>query len=126
LQVERLTPRARFKDHSRETFEAALDTYTEVAAAEFAPHNKLCDREPPRLEGDGVRVLPEQRQAYAALAASGLLAACHDTELGGMQLPYVVERAGMAFLNAANIATSAYAFLTMANANLVLAHGTPD
>ncbi len=126
LQVEQLTLRARFEDHSRETFDAALDTYAEVAAREFAPHNKLCDREPPQLEGDGVRVLPEQRQAYKALAAAGLLGACHDAALGGMQLPYVVERSGMAFLNAANIGTSAYAFLTMANANLVLAHGTRD
>ena len=126
LQVEHLTSRARFADHSRETFDAALDTYAEIAATEFAPHNKLCDREPPRLEGGEVRVLPEQGRAYRALAAAGLLAACHDATLGGMQLPYVVERAGIAFLNAANIGTSAYAFLTMANANLVLAHGTPD
>ena len=126
LQVEQLSRRERFAEHSRETFDAALDTYAEIAATEFLPHNKRCDREPPRLEGEQVRVLPEQRRAYEALAAAGLLAACHDAALGGMQLPYVVERAGVAYLNAASIGTSAYAFLTMANANLLLAHGSPE
>lgn len=126
LQVEQLTLRDRFKDHSRETFDAALDTYAEIAVGEFAPHNKLCDREPPRLEGGRVRVLPEQRRAYKALAAAGLLAASHEAALGGMGLPHVVESAGMAYLKAANIGTSAYALLTVANANLLVAHGTPD
>ena len=41
-------------------------------------------------------------------------------------LPYVIERAGLAFVLAACPATSAYAFLTMANANLLLAYGTPS
>jgi len=126
LQVEQLTDRDRFKEHSRETFDAALDTYAQIAAAEFGPHSKLCDREPPRLEGNQVRVLPEQRRAYKALAAAGLLAASHEAALGGMGLPRVVESAGMALLKGANIATSSYALLTMANANLVLAHGTPE
>ncbi len=124
LKVGQLVQRSRFKDHSRETFDAVLDTYAEFAAAEFSPLNKRCDREPPQLVDDEVRVLPEQKRAYQALAAAGMLAACQDTALGGMQLPYVIERAGMAFLNAASISTAAYAFLTMANANLVRAYGS--
>jgi alkylation response protein AidB-like acyl-CoA dehydrogenase len=43
-----------------------------------------------------------------------------------MRLPYVVERAGLAFVLAACPTTTAYAFLTMANANLLLACGTPS
>jgi alkylation response protein AidB-like acyl-CoA dehydrogenase len=124
LKVGELVQRPRFKDHSRETFDAVLDTYAEFADAELAPLNKRCDREPPQLVGDEVRVLPGQKRAYQALAAAGMLAACHDTELGGMQLPYVIERAGMAFLNAASISTAAYAFLTMANANLLRTYGS--
>jgi alkylation response protein AidB-like acyl-CoA dehydrogenase len=125
LDVTRLTARPAFADHSRETFAAALDTYSEIAHAEFAPHNKKVDREPPRLVGEKVVSVPEQRAALQAFAAAGLLAACRDETLGGTNLPYVVERAGLAFVLAACPGTSAYAFLTMANANLLLSKGTP-
>jgi alkylation response protein AidB-like acyl-CoA dehydrogenase len=122
LDVTQLTVRAPFVDHSRETFAAALDSYSEIAHAEFAPQNKKVDREPPRLIGDRVQCPPEQRRALQAFAAAGLLAARQEESLGGMNLPYVVERAGLAFVLAASPATSAYAFLTIANASLLLAH----
>src|SRR5262245_38468077 len=126
LEATRLTGRAPFAEHSRQTFEAALDTYSEIAHTEFAPHNKKVDREPPRLVGENVVSAPEQRSALQAFAAAGLLAACQEESFGGMRLPYVVERAGLAFVLAACPTTSAYAFLTMANANLLLKHGTPS
>jgi alkylation response protein AidB-like acyl-CoA dehydrogenase len=126
LDAARLTERSAFAEHSRQTFDAALDTYAEIAHAEFAPHNKKVDREPPRLVGENVVSLPEQRAAYRAFAEAGLLAACQDESFGGMRLPYVVERAGLAFVLAACPTTAAYAFLTMANANLLLTHGTPS
>jgi alkylation response protein AidB-like acyl-CoA dehydrogenase len=126
LDVARLAERLPFADHSRQTFGAALDTYAAIAAAEFASHNKKVDREPPRLVGENVESAPEQRHALKAFAAAGLLAACREEPLGGMRLPYVVERAGLTFVLAACPTTAAYAFLTMANANLLLAHGTPS
>ena len=126
LDVTRLTERPTFADHSRQTFDAALDTYAQIAQAEFAPHNKKVDQEPPRLVGENVESAPEQRSALKAFAAAGLLAACQEESFGGMHLPYVVERAGLAFVLAACPTTAAYAFLTMANANLLLAHGTPS
>jgi alkylation response protein AidB-like acyl-CoA dehydrogenase len=124
LDVTRLTERSKFTDHSRQTFDAALDTYSQIAHAEFAPHNKKVDREPPRLVGENVESAPEQRSALQAFAAAGLLAACQEESFGGMGLPYVVERAGLAFVLAACPTTAAYAFLTMANANLLLTHGS--
>ena len=41
-----------------------------------------------------------------------------------MQLPHVVGQAVFAWFQAANVGTSAYPFLTMGNANLLLAHGS--
>ncbi|WP_161966223.1 acyl-CoA dehydrogenase N-terminal domain-containing protein, partial [Steroidobacter cummioxidans] len=72
LDVTRLTERPVFADHSRQTFDAALDTYSQIAHAEFAPHNKKVDREPPKLVGDTVVSAPEQRSALQAFAAAGL------------------------------------------------------
>ncbi|MET0533437.1 MAG: acyl-CoA dehydrogenase family protein, partial [Steroidobacter sp.] len=126
LDVARLIERAPFAEHSRQTFDATLDIYSEIAHAEFAPHNKQVDREPPRLVGEDVQAAPEQRSALQAFAAAGLLAACQDETFGGMRLPYVVERAGLAFVLAACPTTAAYAFLTIANANLLLTYGSPS
>ena len=43
-----------------------------------------------------------------------------------MQLPHVVGQAVFAWFNAANVGTAAYPFLTMANARLLLAHGSRE
>ena len=53
------------------------------------------------------------------------MSATMDYSLGGMQLPKVVELAALAYLYAANVSTSAYPLLTLGNANLLLAHGSP-
>ncbi|MFB7950294.1 acyl-CoA dehydrogenase, partial [Kitasatospora phosalacinea] len=44
----------------------------------------------------------------------------------GQQLPQVVANACMAWFQAANVGTAAYPFLTVANANLLLAHGSAE
>jgi alkylation response protein AidB-like acyl-CoA dehydrogenase len=126
LGVESLTTRPRFAEHSRETFDAALDTYETIATEQFAPHNKKNDQQEPRFDGERVQLIPEVAPALRAFCEAGLMAAAQDAELGGMQLPYVVERAGFAFLLAANVATAAYPFLTMGNANLLQRCGSPD
>jgi alkylation response protein AidB-like acyl-CoA dehydrogenase len=120
LDVESLTARARFADHSRETFGAALDTAEQVATDLFAPHNKKSDANEPHFDGAAVTIIPEVKTALDAFAAAGLLAAGQDYAYDGMQLPCVVEKAVMAWFTAANVATSAYIFLTVANANTLL------
>jgi alkylation response protein AidB-like acyl-CoA dehydrogenase len=126
LDVERLTKRPRFAEHSRESFDAVLDLSARIAEREFAPHNRRSDLEEPAFDGTRVTVIPEVKAALDTFAASGLLAGSLDEEYGGMQLPVVVHRACFVWLQAANIATSAYPMLTMANAHLLLTYGTPE
>ncbi|WP_168792778.1 acyl-CoA dehydrogenase [Paraburkholderia aromaticivorans] len=125
LNVEALTGIPRYADHSRETFDAALDTCEQIATNLFAPHNKKSDQQEPQFDGETVHIIPEVKVALDAFCAAGLMAAGQDYELGGMQLPLVVEKAGFAYFMAANIATCGYPFLTIGNANLLLAHGSP-
>jgi alkylation response protein AidB-like acyl-CoA dehydrogenase len=120
LDVESLTSRKRFEDHSRETFSAALDTAEQVATDLFAPHNKKSDNNEPHFDGTSVAIIPEVKTALDAFAAAGLLAAGQDYEFDGMQLPSVMEKAVTAWFTAANVSTSAYIFLTVANANTLL------
>lgn len=127
LGVEPLLERPRFDAHDRHSVAAALDLAQALATDFFAPHNKLSDQQEPRLLPDGAVWLPaEVKAALEQLAASGLLAASHLFEHGGMQLPFVVDKACFAWLQAANAGTSGYALLSMAAANLLVEHGAPE
>src|ERR1035437_8361819 len=120
LNVEALTKRERFADHTRETFNAAIDTCEQIAVDLFAPHNKKNDQQEPHFDGETVHMIPEVKIALKAFCEAGLMAAGQDYDLGGMQLPAVVEKAGFAYFKGANVGTSAYPFLTIGNANTLL------
>jgi alkylation response protein AidB-like acyl-CoA dehydrogenase len=124
LDAEALTQRARHADHSRETFSAALDTAHAVAVEKFATHNRLLDEHEPQFDGQRVTLPPEVKQALDALRATGFLAAGKDYDYGGMQLPSVISFACLSLFKSANIATSSYAMLTTANANVIERFGS--
>jgi alkylation response protein AidB-like acyl-CoA dehydrogenase len=126
LDVEALTKRERFSEHSRYSFDAVLDLAEEMATEHFAPHNKLADASEPTFDGERVTMIPEVGAALRHLAASGLIGAAMDARVGGGQLPQVVAQASYAWFQAANTATWAYPFLTIGNANLLMAHGSDE
>jgi len=124
LEVERLNTRARYADHSRDTFEAALDIAQRIAAEHFATHNRKADLNEPTFDGERVHMIPEVKQALEVFCEAGLMAAARDYDQGGMQLPMTIAQACMAIFNAANVSTAVYPFLTIANANLIEAFGS--
>ena len=124
LDVEQLTRRPRYADHTRATFDAALDVAEQIATDLFAPHARKSDLNEPRFDGERVHLIPEVKAAMDAFVAAGLMAAEHDEEYGGMQLPLTVAKAAFAYIKGANVASSSYPMLTVGNANLLLAHGT--
>lgn len=127
LDVESLTRRERFAEHSRETFDAVLDLSEDLAVKKFAPLNKLGDQQEPQVGEDGKVVQPaEIVDGIRAFIESGLLAGSFDDDLGGMQLPTTVGHASQAWFQAANAGMSSYAFLTIGNANLLVEYGTPE
>ena len=126
LKIEDLTSRERYADHSRETFDAALDLCETLATEHFATHNKKADANEPRFVDGRVEMIPEPAAALKRFGEAGLFAAHADYDQGGMQLPAVVHSACFAFFKAANVGTSGYAMLTTAAANLLNKHGTAD
>ena len=124
LNVASLTARPRFADHSADTFTQVLDTCEKIARDKFAPFNRLVDTDEPRFDGEKV-VLPQAtKDAWDAYAASGMLSAAQDYDIGGMQLPYTVELAANAFFSRASVSINA-SLLSVGNANLLMVHGTP-
>lgn len=123
LKVSELNQRERFADHSRETFDAVLDTCERIARDKFAPFNRTVDVQEPVFDGEKV-ILPDCTQdARNAYAASGMLSAAQDYDIGGMQLPYTIEAAANAFFACGSVSIGA-GMLTVGNANLLMAHGT--
>ena len=126
LDVENLSERPRFAEHDRESYDALLALCEEIATEHFATHYRKSDTEEPVFDGEKVRLIPEIEAALKKFAQADLMGLTIDEEHGGLQLPHVVASACMAWFTAANIGTAAYSFLTVANAGLLLAHGTPE
>ncbi len=124
LKVESLSQRTRFADHSRETFDAVLDTCERIAREKYAPFNRVVDTQEPQFDGEKV-ILPQATfEAQKAYAESGMLSAAQDYEMGGMQLPYTIEAAANSFFACASVSIGT-GMLTTGNANLLMVHGTP-
>ncbi|SDP44916.1 butyryl-CoA dehydrogenase [Nakamurella panacisegetis] len=127
LDVAALTRHERFAPHSRETFDAVLDLSESIATEEFAPLNRAADQHEPEIGPDGaVVLLPEIEKALGAYEAAGLRAATFDHRFGGQQLPITVHQAASCYFQAASCGLFAYAFLSIGNANLIVAHGSPE
>jgi len=123
LDAESLNQRERFSDHSRETFDAVFDTCERIAREKYAPFNRTVDTQEPHFDGEKVILPQATHDAQKAYAASGMLSAAQDYEVGGMQLPYTVEAAANAFFAMASVSIGS-GLLTTGNANLLMVHGT--
>ncbi len=121
LEADKLTERPHHGEHSVETFRSALDTAQRIATDHFASHNRKADENEPQLTDGRVKTVPEIKAALAAFAQAGFVAATHDFDKGGMQLPVVIAQACFAYFHGANVSTAAYPFLSIANANLLRA-----
>lgn len=126
LDTAALVARPRYREHSREVFDAVLETARAIAEERFENHAAKGDADEPSFDGEAVRMIPETKAAWDAFAEAGFLCAHWDADEGGSQLPEVVLRAAMAYFQSANAATAGYPFLTIGAANLLRAFGTPE
>jgi alkylation response protein AidB-like acyl-CoA dehydrogenase len=126
LRVDELTKRERFAEHSRATFDAVLDLSEQLATRYFAPHNKTSDAHEPTFDGRTVTVIPEVKEALDAFNQADLMGMSMDGQFGGAQLPVTVAEAAFAWFSAANVSTTGYLMLTIANANLLAKFGSRE
>ena len=84
LDTAALSERERFSDHSRETFDAVLETCERIARDKYAPFNRLVDTQEPHFDGEKVILPQATHDANKAYAESGMLSAAQDHEMGGI------------------------------------------
>ena len=123
LQADSLSSRERFSDHSRETFDAVLDTCERIARDKYAPANRTVDTQEPHFDGEKVILPKATHEAHKAFVESGMMSAAQDYDIGGMQLPYTVQAAANSFFAMASVSIGSN-MLTSGNANLLMVHGT--
>jgi butyryl-CoA dehydrogenase len=127
LRVEELLDTPFYRDHDKQTLEAVLDLAETLAHDRFQPANRIADNTEPLLRPDGGVELPDAvGTALGAFIESGMLGATQPADRGGMQLPFIIDRAAFAWLQAASPAISGYALLSAAAANLLFTHGSAD
>ncbi|RRJ83802.1 acyl-CoA dehydrogenase [Aestuariirhabdus litorea] len=126
LDTEQLLSRERYQEHSREVFNATLDTARTIATKYFANHNAKGDANEPRFDGERVHMIEETQAAWDAFAEAGFLAAHADFDEGGLQMPEIILRSAMAYISAANVSSSGYPFLTIGAANLIRTFGSEE
>ncbi|MFM9426687.1 alkylation response protein AidB-like acyl-CoA dehydrogenase [Variovorax sp. GrIS 2.14] len=123
LDAESLNQRERFSDHSRETFDAVLDTCERIAREKYAPFNRTVDTQEPHFDGEKVILPQATHDAHKAFVDSGMMSAAQDYDIGGMQLPYTLSAAANCFFAMASVSIGSN-MLTSGNANLLMVHGT--
>lgn len=126
LDTEQLLARPRYSEHSRAIFDESLRTAKTVAERYFANHFVEGDKNEPFMDGDEIQMIPETKIAWQEFCRAGFLAAHQNYDEGGMQMPEVVVRAIMAYVNAANIATAAYPFIAIGVTNLLRAFASDE
>nr|WP_136252332.1 acyl-CoA dehydrogenase [Ningiella ruwaisensis] len=119
LNTQALCEHARFNEHSRETFDAVLETANKIATDLFLPHNHIADKNEPTFDGKTVSMIDEVKVAFDAFREAGFIAGRYNFEDGGMQLPETVMTAVSGYFMAANPSTTAYPFLTAAAINVI-------
>ena len=125
LSAEKLSALPAFDGQERGDWDAYLDLSGTIARNEFLPCYKAGDRHEPTLVEGRVRILPALADALRIYLDAGLQQATVSAELGGMGFPFVVATAAMAEFMAANVAGSAFVMLSVANARVLTAFGTP-
>jgi len=126
LATEKVFASGAYGDLDRETVDALIDLAEQLAEEKFATHNHRNDEEEPIFDGTTVRVNDAVGPALAAYFEAGFGGLSMPEDVGGIELPTIITQAIGMWFSAANVATSGYSFLTRANANLLLAHGSPE
>ena len=126
LKVQELCKSSLFKEHNQEIFNDIMEIAKQIAEEQFSPIAAKCDSFDPRLENGEVILVPELKPAIDELVNAGFIGASFPEEWGGMGIPYSVYSACAGIFSAANLPAIGYPFLTIAAANLLLAHGSPE
>ncbi len=126
LDLDTQLATSRYQDYDREAVSAILDTAQAIAEDKYLPSAAKLDANEPTFDGQTVSIIPEVKEALDAFTEAGLFAAGFDEDVGGAQLPALVNLAVGGMFSASNLGISGYSFLTIAAANMLNTVGSEE
>lgn len=126
LGVEKLFNYERFRGHSRETVDMILEAAEKLAVNEFAPTNKLGDKDGCTWKDNVVKVPESFHRPFSKYVEGGWLALPESEDEGGQNAPYTLHFACCELLYAANMSLQIYLGNTHSAARVIKAYGTTE
>jgi hypothetical protein len=124
LDVEELCKSERYSDHSLDTFEMTINAAEKLAVNDFAPANNPGDKQGCTWDNGKVRVPEVYHKPYQKFCDGGFLCAQESYEVGGQNLPHVIDYVCKQLLFAGNQCLSGYYGLTHSAAKVIEIFGT--
>lgn len=119
LGLEQMLQSERYADYDRDSLDAMFDLCQSIAEEEFLSCAGKLDANEPQFVNGEVETIPEVKQAINAFKEAGLCASGYDADIGGMQLPWMVDQALNGMFVCANNPIHIYLFLTQGVANML-------
>ncbi len=123
---ERISEIEDYRDFDAEAFDMVVDAAEQIGDAHLYPHYTVMDREKATCENGVVWTHPVLKDGLEAMAEGGWMSSTAPVELGGQQMPTVLNNAGSLIFMAANANIAAYAHLTVGASNLILNYGSEE
>jgi len=121
-----LTQYPTYQEHNREMFDMVLNTSMKMAEDTFLPIFEEMDREPPEMSGGKVKVHPKVHDIMHQFGEGGWIGAIYSEELGGFQLPIMVDNSCYFIFSAANYSAIVYPGLSKGAAGLIINFGSQE
>jgi len=121
-----LTRHPYYADHSRESFDMALETALKIGKNLLKPKLQEMDKTASEFVGGRVKVHPLVRTFMKECGEGGWIGASFSFDLGGQQLPLIISAACRFIISAANYSASVYPMLTTGAAHLIISFGSQE
>ena len=126
LGLDKILESERYADYDRESLDAIMDLCQAIAEDQFLPCAAKLDANEPKFVDGKVETISELKEAIAAYQEAGLCASAYDSDIGGMQLPWMMDQALNGMFVCANNPAHIYLFLTQGVANMLNACGSDE
>ncbi len=126
FELNHLLASSRYSEYDRESIDAIFDVAQTIAEDKYLSCAAKLDANEPAFDGEKVSIIQEVSEGIDAFREAGFFAASFDFDVGGMQLPYMVQQSIADMFSCANNPLNSYAFLTIANANMLLHCGSQE
>lgn len=124
LSSEKILGSPLFDAYDTETVEAILDMAQAIAEDKFLSCAQETDDNEPIFKDGTAKVPQTTKEALKAYAEAGFFGAPFKEQDGGQNMPWHVYTQLTSVFTCANTSVHSYAFLTVANANVIKAFGT--